>query len=486
MRLPLVLHVTGMILRVFGLAFAAPLAVALWYGERQDALWFVVAGVVTGVAGQALVRAGRAAEELHRVEGLAVVSLTWLLVAQAAAIPYMFAGLGPIDALFESMSGLTTTGATVIQDFSLFGRGMFFWRGLTQWLGGMGVIALFVAVLPRLAIGGRQLFFAEAPGPTDEKLTPHIRKTAAALWGVYAALTLAQIVALVLTGMPLYDSVCNTFTTLAAGGFSPHPSSIMGYNNGAAEWVITFFMFAAGANFALHYRTLRGELWAFPRDEEFRTYLSIVLVASALLVVFLWPAGHGLVGTSRTALFQVVSIITTTGFASVDFNLWSEQAKMVLLVMMFIGGCAGSAGGGPKVVRQMLIARYTLAELRRTLHPRGVLPVKLGGNVVPDDVMRGVLVFFLVYLLVFAVCTIIVVSLGADIITGITATIATLGNIGPGFNQVGPMASFAPLHPVSKVTLTAAMWIGRLEVLTVFALLRPEVWRMARWKKGQG
>jgi trk system potassium uptake protein TrkH len=385
--------------------------------------------------------------------------------------------MGPIDAMFESMSGMTTTGATVMRDFEAYGRGIFFWRSLTQWFGGMGVIALFVAVLPRLGIGGRQLFFAEAPGPTDEKLTPQIRKTAAALWTVYIGLTAAQFVALLLTGMPAFDSACHALTTLAAGGFSPHPLSVAGYANPAAEWVIIFFMFAAGANFALHYRTLRGEGKAFLRDEEFRAYLGIALVATLLLVVFLRPELPGFLDRLRHGLFQAVSIMTTTGYASVDFQLWNEQSKMVLLALMFIGGCAGSAAGGPKVVRQVLIARYTLLELRRTLHPRGVLPVKLGGRVVSDDVMRGVLVFFLFYLLVFALCTLVVSALGADIVTALTASIACLGNIGPGFNAVGPMANFADLHPVSKITLTAAMWIGRLEVLTVLALLRPEVWR---------
>jgi trk system potassium uptake protein TrkH len=347
----------------------------------------------------------------------------------------------------------------------------------------MGVIALFVAILPRLAIGGRQLFFAEAPGPTDEKLTPQIRKTAAALWTVYAGLTLAQIIALVAVGMPVYDSVCNAFTTLAAGGFSPHPQSIMGYANPAAEWIITFFMFVAGANFALHYRTLRGELRALPGDEEFRAYAAIVLVATLALTLFLRDTHASMFSALRVAAFQVLSIITTTGFATEDYALWNEQGKMVLLVLMFIGGCAGSASGGPKVVRQLLIARYTLTELRRTLHPRGVLPVKLGGRVVPDDVMRGVLVFFLFYLLVFAVCTVIVIALGADIMTGVTATIVTLGNTGPGFGPVGPMGHFGDLHPLSKITLTAAMWIGRLEVLTVLVLLRPEVWRTARFDR---
>jgi trk system potassium uptake protein len=483
MRLPVVVHLVGGIVRFFGLMFAGPAGVAWLYGERRDALTFIIAGAITTAIGHVMMRASRRGEveDLRRLEGMAIVAASWLLVALSAAVPYVTAGLAPIDALFESMSGLTTTGATAMRDFSQFGKGIFFWRALTQWLGGMGVIALFVAILPRFGIGGRQLFFAEAPGPTEEKLTPQIRKTAAALWAVYAGLTLVQIAALLLVGMPLYDSVCNAFTTLAAGGFSPHPQSIMGYRNPAVEWIFIVFMFLAGANFALTYRTLRGEWFVFPRDEEFRAYTGIVLISSAALVVFL-GTGSDFVERTRTALFQVLSIITTTGFATEDFALWNEQSKLVLLIVMFIGGCAGSAGGGPKVVRHLLIARYTLLELKRTVHPRGVLPVKLGGRVVPDDVMRGVLVFFLFYLLVFAVCTSIVIALGADIMTGLTATIATLGNIGPGFNSVGPMGHFADLHPVSKLVLIGAMWIGRLEVLTVLALLRPEVWRLARWK----
>jgi trk system potassium uptake protein TrkH len=480
MRVFVVVHTTGAFLRFFSLTFLAPLLVALLYGERRDALAFAAAALLSAAAGQAMMRARSArTEDLKRVEGLAIVAGSWLLLAHAAAIPYVAAGMDPIDALFESMSGLTTTGATTIRDFSEFGRGIFFWRGLTQWFGGMGVIALFVAVLPRLGIGGRQLFFAEAPGPTEEKLTPQIRKTAAVLWGVYVLLTGAQVVALIAAGMPLYDSVCHTFGTMSAGGFSPHGLSVGGYGNHAAEWIITVFMFLAGANFALHYRTLRGELGVFARDEEFRAYAGIVLVATALLAIFLGASAGGVLDRVRLAAFQVVSIISTTGFATADFEQWNQQAKMVLLVLMFVGGCAGSAGGGPKVVRQVLIARYTLLELRRTLHPRGVLPVKLGGRVVPDDVMREVLVFFLFYLLVFAVTTMVVVGLGADILTGLTASIACLGNIGPGFGAVGPMGHFGDLHPLSKIALTAAMWIGRLEVLTVLALLRPEVWRSA-------
>ena len=487
MRLPIVTHLIGAILRVFGAILLAPVAVALIYAERHDAIGFAIAAGVAAVAGEWMRRASLGfTEDLRRVEGLAVVAGTWLVVAVVAAIPYAWVGLGVVDAVFESMSGLTTTGATVFQDFSAFGRAIYFWRSLSQWLGGMGVIALFVAILPRLSIGGRQLFFAEAPGPTDKKLSPQIRKTAAALWRVYVGLTVAEFLLLMVAGMTPYDAVCHALTTLAAGGFSPHPRSIMGYESPLIESIIIVFMFLAGANFALQYRIFRGQPWRILRDEEFRVYGGLVVVAALTLAVFVGPAAGDLVTAVRFGLFQALSIITTTGFASADFELWNDQAKIVLLVLMFIGGSAGSAAGGPKIVRHILIARYTFQELKRTLHPRAVLPVKLGGRVVPDDVMRGVLVFFLFYLLVFAVCVTVVTLLGADVMTGLTATIATLGNIGPGFSQVGPMSNYADLHPVSKVVLTGAMWIGRLEVLTVLALARPEVWKTARWRSQRG
>ena len=490
MRLSLIIHVTGLVVRVFGLMFLAPLVVALIYREYVDAIGFGVVTVVTSAVGHLMRRAGgRAAEDaverMRRVEGLAIVSIAWLLIAWFAGLPYMWNGLGQIDALFEAMSGLTTTGATVFRDFSVYGKAIFFWRSLTNWLGGMGVIALFVAILPRLAIGGREMFFAEASGPDDEKVAPQIRRTAALLWRLYAVLTLLQIIALVVVGMPLFDSICNTFGTIAAAGFSPHPLSIAGYQNPAAEWVIIVFMFLAGANFALQYRALAMRNFrVFTDDDELRAYVGVVAVATLVVAFFIRDfvnSGEAL----RHGLFQVLSIITTTGFASVDFQLWNDQAKMVLLGLMFIGGCAGSAGGGPKVVRHVLLAKFTLHELRRTLHPRAILPVKLNGRVVPPTILQGVVVFFLFYMLTFAVCSAIVILLGADIVTGISATAATLGNVGPGFNQVGPMANFADLHPISRFVLTLAMWIGRLEVITVLVILRPEAWGSAQWSSGR-
>jgi trk system potassium uptake protein TrkH len=488
MRLAVVVYLVGVLVRLFGPMMLAPALVAAYYRELGDAAGFALTGTGTIVLGHVMRSAGgaeaaRAAERLRRLEGMTVVAASWMVMAHLAAIPYIWAGLGPVDALFEAMSGLTTTGATVLRDFSAFGRGIFFWRALTHWVGGMGVIALFVAVLPRLAIGGRELFFAEASGPTDEKLTPQLRHTALALWRLYAGLTAAQVAALWLAGMSLFDAVCHAMATLAAGGFSPHPLSIAGYNSPLIEWIVIVFMFLAGANFALQFRVfVRGNAPALLNDDEFRAYTGVVLAAAALLVLLITPAGHSFVGAIRPALFQTLSIITTTGFASQDFNLWSDQAKVVLLGLMFIGGCAGSAGGGPKVVRHVLMARYTLRELRRTLHPRAVLPVKLGGRVVSDETMRDVVVFMLFYILTYAIGAAIVVMLGADLVTGISGAAATIGNVGPGFGPIGPMGHFADLHPVSRFVLTIEMWLGRLEVLTVLVLFRSEVWRAARWR----
>lgn len=487
MRLAVVVHLIGVLVRLFGLMVFVPAIVAALYQEWTDAAGFLGTAVLTVGLGHGMRMAGGArvevaAERLRRVEGMSVVAGTWMLMAHLAAVPYIWAGLGFVDALFESMSGLTTTGATVFTDFSAFGRGIFFWRSLTHWLGGMGVIALFVAVLPRLGIGGRELFFAEASGPTDDKLTPQIRQTALVLWRLYAVLTAAEVIALTAVGMSLFDAVCHSMATLAAGGFSPNPASVAAYSP-AVQWIICAFMILAGINFALQVRVARGGHGrTLLHDEEFRAYLGVIVVATALLVPLLMANGTPVTAAVRHGLFQTVSILTTTGFASEDFNLWSDQAKVVLLALMFIGGSAGSAAGGPKVVRHVLMARYTLRELRRTLHPRAVLPVKLGGRVVPDETMREVVVFMLFYILTFAIGAAIVVALGADLITGITASAATIGNVGPGFNVVGPMASFADLHPISKIVLTLEMWIGRLEVLTVLVLFRGEIWRSARWQ----
>ena len=483
MRLINILHSAGGIIRLLSAAFIVPIIVAMLYHEWDSIAGFVIGGVVSFGIGQVLVSLSRNTEDdLRRIEALAVVAGSWLVLAFLCAVPYLWSGFSVINALFESMSGITATGATIITDFETPPRSLFFWRAITQWLGGMGVITLVVAVLPKLSVGVRQLFVVETTaGPTEEKLAPQVRRTAISLWRLYAALTATLAVLLMIVGMPAYDALCHAMTTLAAGGFSPNAQSIMGYNNAIIEWIICFFMFLAGANFALQYRVLLGRPLVLFRDHEFKTYIGIIVVAVVALSLLLWHR-EGDTAPIRHAVFQALSIITTTGYASVDFGLWTDQTKVVLLGLMFIGGCAGSAAGGPKVLRHMLMSRFTLVGLRRMLHPRAVLPVKLGSIVVPESVIRSVLLFFFFYILTFAVCVVVVISFGEDLETGITATFGALGNIGPGLGAVGPMLSYEEIHSASKIVLIVAMWIGRLEIVTVLALLRLEVWTNSHWR----
>lgn len=483
MRLINILQSAGGIIRLLSAAFIVPIIVAMLYREWGNIAGFVIGGVVSFGIGQVLVSLSRDTEaDLRRIEALAVVAGSWLALAFLCAVPYLWSGFSVINALFESMSGITATGATIITDFETPPRSLFFWRAITQWLGGMGVITLVVAVLPRLSVGVRQLFVVETTaGPTEEKLAPQVRRTAISLWRLYTALTATLAVLLMIVGMPAYDALCHAMTTLAAGGFSPNAQSIMGYNSAIIEWIICFFMFLAGANFALQYRVLLGRPLVLFRDHEFKTYIGIIVVAVVALSLLLWHR-EGDTAPIRHAVFQTLSIITTTGYASVDFGLWTDQTKVVLLGLMFIGGCAGSAAGGPKVLRHMLMSRFTLVGLRRMLHPRAVLPVKLGSIVVPESVIRSVLLFFFFYILTFAVCVVVVISLGEDLETGITATFGALGNIGPGLGAVGPMLNYEEIHSVSKIVLIVAMWIGRLEIVTVLALLRLEVWTNSHWR----
>jgi trk system potassium uptake protein TrkH len=482
MVLARVAYLIGAILRWFGLALLVPAVVAAFDANRTEVVAFVVSAAASTGVGLLLRRVGEPPPDLRRPDALAVVAFTYVTLGLAGALPYVFVGLKPIDALFESMSGLTTTGATVLTDFSRYGRGIHAWRALSHWLGGMGVITLFVAVLPKLAIGGRDLFFAEASGPTDEALTPQIRKTAAALWRVYFALTAAAVVALLVAGLPVYDAIVHAMATVAAGGFSPHPQSVMGYQRPAVEWTLVFFMFLAGANFALHYRAILTRSTRIFRDDELVAYVAIVVLASAAVTGFLVvDGGHRVAEALRLAAFQVVSVITSTGFATADFAAWDDRSRAVLLTLMFVGGCAGSAAGGLKIVRVLLISRYALQELRRTLHPRAVLPVKLSGRVVPEPVMRSVLVFFLFYLLAFVVCAAIVTAAEGDITIGVTGAVGALANGGPGFGAIGPMGSYAGLTRVSKVVLIIAMWLGRLELMTALVFLGPRVWHDVRW-----
>jgi trk system potassium uptake protein TrkH len=451
----------------------------LFEQEWWSAFHFAAALIASLVAGTVASKGLPRAPLFRRSEALAVVAFTWLAVAAFAAIPYLFAGLGPVDALFESMSGLTTTGATILTNFSQYGRAFFLWRAMTQWFGGLGVIALFVVVLPRLGIAGRQLFFAEASGAPSEAVSPKVRHGAQRLWILYSILTALLAVLLMSAGMPVYESILHSLTTMPAGGFSPHAQSIAGYANPTAEWILVVFMLLAGTSFTLQYKVFTERFFGFLRDGEFIFYFSI-MACGALAVACLLAGGVPGLEHLRLGAFQAASLMSSTGFASTDYELWPDAAKAVLIVVMVVGGCAGSAAGGQKSIRVLLVAKHAIREITRVLHPRAVLPLRYKRSPIPEDIMRAV--FLLVGLFVlghFATGTLLVI-LGADLVTGYSAALACLGNIGPAFGPAGPMGSYADFPAASKLLLVSAMWAGRLEIVTVLALLHRDVWRHIR------
>ncbi len=480
MRLWLVFGVIGHVLRPFCLAFLAPAALALSDGQTASALQFSISALATFLLAWFLSRRVVHHASFVRAEAVAVVALTWLSVAALGAVPYVFYGLSFVDAFFESMSGFTTTGATVLRDFGRYDRAFFLWRAMTQWFGGLGVIALFVVVLPRLGIAGRQLFFAEASGAPSEALSPQVRKSAERLWVTYIGLTLTLWALLgAVAGFDWYQGLTHALTTMSAGGFSPNPESIAGYHNPAAEWVLSPFMLLAGASFSLQYRAFSGAPRVLLLDGEFLLYVLVTAAISGGLLLVI--PDQSLLDGLRTSLFQVASLISSTGFASTDYNLWSDAARVLLVLAMLVGGCAGSAAGGPKVIRLLLLLKHFGRELKRTLHPRAVLVVRHKGRVVDDDIMRSVFTLVGLYMMGHLVLGAALVLTGSDFVLGFSAALACLGNVGPGFGPAGPMGNFADFSAEAKCVLAAAMWVGRLEMVTVLALLHRDVWRGLRW-----
>ncbi|MFT5681371.1 MAG: trk system potassium uptake protein TrkH [Myxococcota bacterium] len=476
MRILLVSSVIGQLLRSFSVAFALPLLLALFDGDNLSALSFAVAGGLCWGVGALASMGFTRPRVLFRAEALAIVALSWLALSMISAVPYLFHGLTLLNALFESMSGLTTTGATILTDFDQ-PRAFFLGRAMTQWVGGLGIIALFVVVLPRLGIAGRQIFFAEASSAPSEAVTPQVKQAARWLWLLYVVLTGICAVLLMVFGMSLFEAVCHSMTTLAAGGFSPNGESILGYHSPGIEWVLVVFMFLSGASYPLQLKVYTGELLGFFRDGEFLLYLSATFVCIVALSLVLTGDGVLSADALRLAAFQITSLGSSTGFASVDFNAWSDSAKAILVCIMVIGGCAGSAAGGPKCVRYLLVARHILREFKQVLHPRAVLPLLYNHAAVPAAIMRPVFTLVCLYLFGYLGLGLVLVIIEGDLVLGFSAALACLGNVGPGFGEAGPMGSFAGFTPLSRGLLFAAMWIGRLEILTVLALLHPHVWR---------
>lgn len=487
------LGLVGTLTKYLSVAVLFPAALAIGYGEP---FWpFLAAGAIMALVALGLERVGRDAAPIGFREGFFVVAVTWLAAATLGALPYLLSGEPqldrPVDAYFEAMSGFTTTGASVLTDIAALDRSLLMWRQFTQWLGGMGIIVLALAVLPRLRVGGRQLLESEMPGPEVDQLADRIRSTAQRLWLLYIALTAAQALILAVFGwtgiddrMDLFNAVAHAFTTLPTGGFSPEPRSVEPFA-AASQWVIVVFMVLAGMNFALLFRLfVRRKGRAVVRDEEARLYLTILALMSVLLAVGLWEAGVEIGEAAfRHGTFQVVSMMTTTGYASTDFIAWPAFALMIVIGVMFVGGSAGSTGGAIKVVRHLLLGKVLRRELRQTLHPEVVMPIRLNGVVVDERTLRGITAFILLYVGLFVVgAGLIAVDAafqGPDVSAydAIAAAATTLGNVGPGLGLAGPMGSFEPFSDFSTIVMTALMWLGRLEIVPVVVLLTRGYWR---------
>ncbi len=450
------------------------------YRDWSDVIAFGISALLTAGGGFLLVMLGRGSGQAYRREGILIVVGGWFLASLFGALPYLLTGAftNPIDALFESASGFTTTGASVMTDIESMSRGILFWRCMTQWLGGMGIIVLFVALLSELGPGARFLYKLEVPGPTAKALQPRIQDTAATLWKLYLILTVAEILLLRVAGLGFYDAITHTFATLSTGGFSPRNASIAAFG----WWVhliIIVFMVIAGTNFSLLYGLRLRRNWNLWQDTEFRVYLKILGGATVVVAVDLLASGtYSHPGRALLdSAFQVVSIVTTTGFATADFDSWPTLSRLLLVTGMFVGGCAGSTSGSMKMMRMLIGLRYAVREAKQMFSPNRVLRVFVGGQPVPENVVSSVAGFFILYLSIWGIGAILISLGGPDLVSTATASAATLGNIGPGLAAVGPTENFAFFGGAHKLLMVVLMLLGRLEVYAIAAVFTKAFWR---------
>lgn len=475
-----IFNFVGFLLVLEGLFMLLGIPFSLYYGD-DDVIVLLATGLSTSLLGLGLFLATKNADkEIKKREGYIVVSIGWIITSVFGALPFVFHGSIPsyTDAFFETMSGFTTTGASILNNIEALPHGLLFWRSVTQWLGGMGMIVLSLAILPILGIGGMQLFVAEVPGPTKDKLHPRVRETALRLWGIYVMLTLAEVLLLLVGGMNLFDAVCHSLTTMATGGFSTKQASIAYYQSPFIHYVIIFFMFAAGVNFTLHYHLLHGKFANFKKNEEFKFYTTVIVFWSVFIAVVLYLSNYGSVEMSfRDSLFQVVSMITTTGFVTADYEVWGTLLLLVFFLFLFSGGCAGSTGGGIKIVRHLLLIKNSFQELRRLIHPRAVIPVRYNSHSVPQEIISNILAFFLFYIFIFIIGSLIMAALGLDFMSAIGSVATTLGNVGPALGSVGPTDNFANIPDLGKWFLSFLMLLGRLELFTILVIFSPAFWK---------
>lgn len=464
-----------------GISMGAPLLASL-FSQDGAYLAFSLSMLISIGLGASLViiTKDKATAHLSHRDGIAIVTFGWIIAGFVGTLPYILSGSIPefTNAYFESISGFTTTGATIITDISVLPKGILLWRSQTQWFGGMGIIVLSIAILPFLGIGGMQVYKAEIPGPVVDKLKPRISETAKILWKVYIAITAVEIALLFAGGMSLFDSVCHAFCTMPTGGFSTNNGSIAEFNSAYFDGVIVIFMLFAGINFSLHYKLIKGGFRGFAGDSELRFFLLLVGICTALVTLNLYGSVYASLSTAfRHAIFQVTSIITTTGFVTADYDLWPDLSRHILLFCMFFGAMAGSTGGGIKILRIMLLVKHGYQEIFRIVHPRAVTKVKLGERSIPADVMASIWGFFILYMTLFLIATLIMTSMGLDMVSATASAAASIGNIGPGLGLVGPAKNYLSIPWLGKWVLVFCMLLGRLEIYTVIVLLLPPYWR---------
>lgn len=479
MNFSFVIRVTGLLLLVEAAALLVSLLVSLYFGDgdAQAIGWSAFSCALPGIL--AVLFTGRAPRTITRSEGFLIVTLVWVVFSLFGALPYVLSDTIPryTDAFFETMSGFTTTGASIVDHIDSFPHGILFWRSITHWLGGMGIIVLFLTLMPAFGIGGMQLYDAEVPGLSVEKISPRIHQTARIVWGVYVLLTLVETILLMFGGMSLFDSVCHAFATMATGGFSTKQASIAFWPSPYIQYVITFFMFLAGTNFTLLYFAGRGKFSRIFHDEEFKYYFLFVLgftvlIFSGLLVTTSLPAENAF----RDSIFTVVSIITTTGFVTADYLMWSPVLYMLVFLLFFFGGSTGSTGGGIKIMRIVLLLKNSYYELRRIIHPSAVIPVRFNRHAIESRVISNVLAFFMFYLMVVFISTVILMIFEPDMGTSLGAVASCLGNIGPGLGSVGPAFTYSHIPDAGKWFLSSLMMLGRLELFTVLVIFTPSFW----------
>ncbi len=480
MNYKLVFHILGMILRVEAVLMLPSLVIAYATGDG-DAKAFLLAMVITMAVGQLLCFLPWRGVKMQARDGFATVALTWIVLSMCGALPYVFSGVLPnfIDAFFETVSGFTTTGSTVLTFIEGQPRGILFWRAQTQWMGGVGVLVLALALVPKLGEGSVYLMRAESPGPIKSKLTPRVSDTAKILYSIYIGLTVGEIFSLRLAGMPWYDCFIHAFSTISTGGFSNRNASIAAYGSLAVEWIIIVFMFLSGINFALLYFAVRRNFKAVFESEELRSYTLMATLATVFIVINLVvKAGWELnLRTVTDSAFQVVTLMTTTGYMTYDYTLWPTFSQTVLIFVMFAGACAGSTAGGVKQIRVVLLVKNLRREVRRILHPRQVTTIRSDGERVDEPILSGISLFFFAYILMLLVVTLVVSWDDVGFTAAFTASLTCISNVGPAFSVLGPTSNFAALSGVSKLFLSLNMLLGRLEIMPLLLLLFPSLWK---------